>query len=191
MLVSALFPKSLAFAPLSATFEILKLAVPVLVTVSVCAALVVLRSWLVKVKPGEDKLATGPVPVPLKPTVWVLPVTALLLSVKISDALRLPAALGVNVTLTVQVPWGATLDPVQVSALLAKSPASVPLIAAVEILRLAVPVLVIVSVCAALVVLRSWLVKVKPGEDNSPRAPRRCRPNSPSACSPPPGCCCR
>ncbi len=41
---------------------------------------------------------------PPKLTVCVLPATRLLLSVKIREALRLPVAKGVNVTLTVQVP---------------------------------------------------------------------------------------
>ena len=71
---------------------------------------------------------------------------------KISEALRLPVADGVNVTLTVQVPLGVTVAPVQVSALVAKSLAFVPPIVTVEMVRLAVPVLVTVSVWAALVV---------------------------------------
>jgi hypothetical protein len=77
------------------------------------------------------------------------------LSVKLSEALRFPVADGVNITLTVQVWLGVTVAPVQVSALLAKSPAFVPPIVAVEMVRLAVPVLVTVSAWAALVVLVS------------------------------------
>jgi hypothetical protein len=88
-------------------------------------------------------------PVPVRPKVCGLP---LALSVKLSEALRLPVADGVNVTLTAQVLLGVTVAPVQVSALLAKSPAFVPLIVTVEIVRLAVPVLVTVSAWAALVV---------------------------------------
>jgi len=57
----------------------------------------------------------------------------------------------VNVTLTAQVLVGVTVAPVQVSALLAKSVGFVPPIAAVEMVRLPVPTLVNVSVCAALV----------------------------------------
>jgi len=72
--------------------------------------------------------------------------------VKFSEALRLPVADGVNVTLTAQVLLGVTLAPVQVSALLAKSLAFVPPIVAVEMVRLAVPVLVTVNALAALVV---------------------------------------
>jgi hypothetical protein len=76
------------------------------------------------------------------------------LSVKFSEALRLPVADGVNVTLTVQVPLGITVAPVQVSALLAKSLGFVPPSVTVEMVRLAVPVLVTVSAWGALVVLR-------------------------------------
>ena len=95
------------------------------------------------------RLTLGAVPVPLKLTVCGLLGA---LSVKFSEALRLPAADGVNVTLTVQVPLGVTVAPVQVSALLAKSLAFVPPIVTVEMVRLAVPVLVTVTLCAALLV---------------------------------------
>jgi len=88
-------------------------------------------------------------PVPVKLTVCGLP---LALSVKLSEALRLPVADGVNVTLTVQVLLGVTVAPVQVSALLAKLLAFVPPIVTVEMLRLPVPLLVTVSAWAALVV---------------------------------------
>jgi len=125
-----------------------KLAPPVLVSVTVCEGLVVPIGSDGKVG-GADKLTTGPVPVPLKPTVCGLP---LALSVKLSEALKLPVADGVNVTLTVQVLLGATAAPVQVSALLAKSLAFVPLIVTVEMLSAALPVLLRVTVCDALVV---------------------------------------
>jgi hypothetical protein len=73
------------------------------------------------------------------------------LSANLSEALRLPVADGVNVTLTVQAPLGVTVAPEQVSALLAKSLALVPLIVAVEMSRLAKPELVMVSVWDTLV----------------------------------------
>ena len=95
--------------------------------------------------------ATGAVPVPVRPNVCGLP---LALSVKINEALRLPVADGVNVTLTVQVLLGVSVAPEQVSALLPKSLAFVPPIVTVEIVRLAVPALVTVTGSAALVVLR-------------------------------------
>ena len=87
-------------------------------------------------------------PVPLSAMVCGLP---LALSVKFSEALRLPAADGVNATLTAQVPLSVTVAPEQVSALLAKSLAFVPPNVTVETVRLAVPVLVTATVCGVLV----------------------------------------
>ena len=151
--VSALLAKSLAFVPPIVTAEMVRLAVPVLVTVSAWAALVVLISWLLKLILGADKLTRGAaVPVPLKVTVCGLLEA---LSLKFSEALRLPVADGVKVTLTSQAPLGVTVTPVQVSVLLAKSLAFVPPTVTVEMVRLPVPVLVTVSVWAVLVVLRS------------------------------------
>jgi len=111
---------------------------------------------------GPGQCTTGSNPVPLKVTVCVLPATPLLLSVKFSEALRVPAADGVNVTPTVQVLLGVTVAPVQVSALLAKSLAFVPPIVTVEMVRLAFPVLVTVTLCAALLVFRAWGGNVRP-----------------------------
>ena len=92
-------------------------------------------------------------PVPVTFTICGLP---LALSVKLNEALRLPVADGVNVTPAVQVALGATVAPVQVSALLAKSLAFVPPSVTAEIDRLAVPVLVTVTDRAALVVFTAW-----------------------------------
>jgi hypothetical protein len=97
------------------------------------------------------------IPLPERLTVWGLLAA---LSVKFSEALRFPVAEGVNVTLTVQVLLGVTAAPVQVSALLAKSLAFVPPIVTLEKVRLAVPVLVTVTVCGALVVSRFWGLNV-------------------------------
>ena len=104
------------------------------------------------------RLTLGAVPVPLKPTTWGLP---LALSVKFSEALRLPVAEGVNVTLTVQVLVGVTVAPEQMSALLAKSLAFVPPIVTGEKVRLAVPELVTVTVCGALVDPIFWGLNVR------------------------------
>ncbi len=108
---------------------------------------------------GETPATAPPVtPVPVKLTVCGL---LLALSVKLSEALKLVVADGVNVTLTVQVLLGVTVAPVQVSALMAKSLGFVPPIMTVEMVRLAVPVLVTVSGWAGLVVLVGWLAKLK------------------------------
>ena len=89
------------------------------------------------------KLIAGPtlMAVPLRATVWGLPMAS---SVKLSEALRLPTAVGVNVTLTLQVPLTATAAAVQVSALMAKSPVLFP-VSATELIWI-VDVLMFVSV---------------------------------------------
>jgi hypothetical protein len=87
-----------------------KLAVPLLVRVMVCALLVLPTACAANVT-GADKLTVGAVPVPLKVTVCVLPAAPLLLSVMVSEPERAPAAVGVKVTLIVQLPPAATLEP--------------------------------------------------------------------------------
>jgi hypothetical protein len=91
----------------------------------------------------------GATPVPDKPIVWGFPEA---LSVKDSEAVREPMAEGVNVTLMPQVPLGTTAAPEQVSALLAKSLAFVPVRATLVIVRFAVPLLVTVTVWIMVVV---------------------------------------
>jgi hypothetical protein len=89
----------------------------------------------------QDRI-TSWLPVPERPTVCGLP---LALSVMLSAAVRAPLAEGVNVTATVQWAPAATELP-QVSAVSAKSPASVPVTARLVILKMALPVLVRVVV---------------------------------------------
>jgi hypothetical protein len=84
---------------------IFKIAVPVLLRVKLSAELLVAAGWLAKAKLVGERLATGAVPVPVKLTVCGLLVA---LSVKVNVAARLPLVVGVNVTLTVQVPLTAT-----------------------------------------------------------------------------------
>lgn len=96
---------------------------------------------------GTDTAKSVPVPVRLADCG-----VSGVLSAMLRVALRCPAAVGVNVTLTAQVPLEATLAPEQLSALLAKSPGFVPAIVTVEIVRSAAPELVTVTVCAVLVV---------------------------------------
>jgi hypothetical protein len=110
---------------------------------------------------GENMIG-GMVPVPLSATVCGLPEA---LSVKESEAVREPVAQGLKVTLTAQVPLGITVAPVQVSTLLEKSFASVPLSFTLAIVRFHIPLLVTVTLWAALVVSRAWLGNVRPGED--------------------------
>src|ERR1019366_10059411 len=98
---------------------------------------------------GEEMLAAGASPTPLMLTTCGLSEA---LSAIFSWALRVPRAEGVNFTPIAQVPLGATAEPVQVSAVLAKSAAFAPASVTVEMFRFAVPLLVMVSVWTALVV---------------------------------------
>jgi hypothetical protein len=109
-----------------------------------------------------EMTGTGCSPVPAKLTVCG---SLGALSVNASEALRLPAAEGVNVTLTAHVPLGITVAPVQVSAPLAKSLEFGPLIMTVEMRRLPAPVLVTVTCWAALLVLRDWGGNVRLAEE--------------------------
>ena len=85
---------------------------------------------------------------PVKATVCGLP---LALSVMLTDAVRVPAAVGANLTLIVQLAAAATLLPQLFVC--EKSPAFVPLRAMLVILNAPVPESVRVTDCAALVVL--------------------------------------
>jgi hypothetical protein len=116
-----------------------RLAVPVLVTVTVCAGLVVPTGSDGKVGAAEKlSVVVAAVPVPLKLAVCVLPVTPPALSVTVRVAAREPAAPGVKVTLIVQEPDAATgllveqVVPVEATA---KSLALVPEMAMLAIVR--------------------------------------------------------
>ena len=79
-----------------------------------------------------ERLTTGAVPVPVRLTVWV---AGLALSVIVTAPVRVPAAVGLKVTLRVQLALAARLEP-QV-LVWEKSPLAVMLI----MLRVALPVL--------------------------------------------------
>ena len=93
-------------------------------------------------------------PVPARLTVCVLPATPSLLSVMVSMPLRFPPAVGVKVTLIVQLPPAATLEPQLFVC--SKSPV-------MEMLTVsaASPPLVKVTDCALLVELTSSLPKLR------------------------------
>jgi hypothetical protein len=80
------------------------------------------------------------------------------LSVTVTAALRAPVAVGVNVTLILQMAPTATLVP-QVFVWL-KSPLFAPVIVMLLMLSAAVPVFESVTACAVLLVLTSWLLNV-------------------------------
>ena len=89
-----------------------------------------------KVKEAGERLTTGAVPVPVRLTVWV---AGLALSVMVKEPLREPLAVGVKVTLRVQLALAARLAP-QV-LVWEKSPLTVMLV----MLRVALPVLLRVT----------------------------------------------
>ena len=134
-------------------------AVPLLVSVTVWAAADRPSAVAGKVRLAGDTPAVGtPTPVPARDAVCVEPETFPALSVTVRVAVRLPAALGVNVTAIVQLPPAATLlAQVFVSA---KSLELAPLMVMLAMVRAAVPELMTVTVWAALVALRFVLPKV-------------------------------
>jgi hypothetical protein len=135
--------KALAFAPVIAMLAIVSAAVPVVLPRVTGSDPVVPTIWLPNVRLDEVTLATGAVPVPVKPTVCVLPATPLLLSVMVSVPLSGPVAVGEKVTLIVQEPPAATgllveqVVPVEATA---KALAFAPVIAMLLMVSAAVPV---------------------------------------------------
>lgn len=142
-----------AKSPVAVTPEIASAAPPVFFKVIISGELVDPRSWLPKVRFAGFKLTMGAaLPVPVSETACGL-LAALSVMVKVPRAP--PPAVGVKVTLTVHSPPAATADAqVLVSA---NGPETATLLTVNE----AVPLLVIVTTCAALVVLTAWLVKVR------------------------------
>ena len=61
-----------------------------------------------KVKEAGERLTTGAVPVPVRLMVWV---AGLALSLMVTAPVRVPAAVGLKVTLRVQLAPTATLEP--------------------------------------------------------------------------------
>jgi hypothetical protein len=146
--------KSPLFVPVILMLVKFSAALPVFVSVTVWAVLVVPMLWLLNVRLVGTKDAVGVPPAPVKGTVCGLPVA---LSVMLTDPVRVPAAVGVNVTMMVQVPCGGTLSLLAKHVLVgagasAKSPALVPVRLTLVMLRAEVPVFVSVTVCWGLVV---------------------------------------
>jgi hypothetical protein len=116
--------KLLAFAPVIAMLLMVKGALPVFDSVDVCGGLVVFTFCLLKVRLVGDGTAVGPTPVPDTPAVCGL---LLALSVTLKVAPRAPLALGVNVTLMVQLALEAKVEGLMGQLLVCpKSPGFVP-----------------------------------------------------------------
>lgn len=91
--------------PLAAMLLIFSAAVPVFLNVTLCEGLVVPTVCEPKLKLVDDRLTTGAVPMPVRLTVCGLPPA---LWVMVIAPVRVPVAVGVNVTLMVQAPAAAT-----------------------------------------------------------------------------------
>ena len=133
-------------------------ALPVFVTVTVCAALFVPTVWLLNVNDAGLTPTTGvtPTPVPARFTTSGLLAS---LSVIVTAAALVPVAVGVNVALIVQFPPAASELPQVFVA--AKSPLSVPVTAIPLMAKADAPLLVSVVLCALLVDPTVWFPKLK------------------------------
>jgi hypothetical protein len=149
-------PKSVELAPEIAMPLIDKATLPVLFRVKLCAALVVPTVWLPNTRLVAVMPAIGLLPVPARLTVCGLPPA---LSAMLTEAVRFPMPPGVNATLIVQLAFAAT-EPGHV-LVTAKSPGSVPVAPILVIAKAPFPLLVSVTVWAALVVFKFWLAKVR------------------------------
>src|SRR5438445_201212 len=99
--------KSPGFEPARAMLVMLRVAVPLLVRVTVCGGLVVLRRWAQKARLVGAKVAAGAMPMPASDTDCGLPGAS---SVMVTVAVRAPAAAGVELKRIRQLPREAT-DP--------------------------------------------------------------------------------
>jgi len=158
--VLAEMAKSPGFAPASTKLVKVTALLPVLVTVTLWAALVVPVFWVANVRLRGLKVNVKIAPVPLKAIDCGLPVA---LSVTEIDALRAPPAVGEKVADTLQALPAAKLAGLmgQVLAPKAKSPGFAPDSAKLVKVTAPVPVLVTVTLCAALVVPIVCVAKVR------------------------------
>jgi hypothetical protein len=147
---ATVFPQALSepkSAGLVVTLLMLSVAVPVLVSVTVCGRLDVPTYCAAKVRLPGDKPTIGPGVLPVKAMACGLPGA---LSVTLIAAAAFPFALGVKVTLTWQLAFAVSGE-VQV-LVWANSLAFNPVTAIFEIVNVALPVLVKAIACDGLVV---------------------------------------
>ena len=128
-----------AKSPVAAMLLMVSGEVPVLESVTVWPALVVLANCIGKISDAGDTPATGAIPVPVRGTESEAAGDALFTS---SDAERAPAAEGVNVTLIVQLDPAARPKPPigQSTFVWVKSPAFVPVTPMLFMINASVPV---------------------------------------------------
>src|SRR2546428_36708 len=102
--------KSPGFEPARAMLVMLRVAVPLLVRVTVCAGLVVLRRWSPKARLVGAKVTAGAMPIPASDTDCGLPGAS---SVMVTVAVRAPVAAGWKPVLIGQLaPASAGPEPV-------------------------------------------------------------------------------
>src|SRR5580658_1560314 len=148
--------KAPLLVPVMAILVMLTAVLPVLLNVTVWAVVVVPTFSLPKLRLVAERFRPGAVPVPLRVTDCGLPAA---LSVMVTLAVWLPLAAGVKVTLMEQLaPAARELPQVLVWA---KAPLLVPVMAMLVMVMATVPVLLNVTVCAALVVPTFWLPKLR------------------------------
>jgi hypothetical protein len=94
-----IWAKSPGFVPVMPMLLMVNKDVPVLLSVTGMAELVVPTAWLPNPMLAGDNATTGARPIPVSGTLCGLPPP---LSVTVTLAMRLPAAVGVNVTLIEQ-----------------------------------------------------------------------------------------
>jgi hypothetical protein len=130
-------PKSPGLAPVIAIPVIVSGAFPELDSVNGQGLPVVPTFLLPKGQPEGEVPAMGAVPVPVRATLWGLPGA---LSAILTEAVRLNIPVGVNVTLNVQTPLGASgLTQLFVCV---KSPALLPVTEMLPMVKFVLPVLV-------------------------------------------------
>ena len=134
---------------------IFKLALPVLVSVTVCAGLVVFTHWLANVAPVRPTAGDVPPPAPVPESI-ALNVPQVEFVATVSVALCGTAAVGVNVTMMARLAPAARL-PAPPPLTMANGAPAVRL--TLEIFSGALPEFVSVTVCGALVVFTAWLPK--------------------------------
>ena len=153
LLVTAKSPGS---APVAPMLVMVKAAFPLFVRVTDCAALVVTRFCVPKLSDAVERLTTGALPVPVRAIasglLWRL-------SVMLTVAVRVPEAAGANCTTIAQLAFCANELPQPFVS--EKSPGLAPTILTLFMEKVALPVFVIVTLWAVLVVPTVCVAKVR------------------------------
>ncbi len=147
--------KSPEFVPVMEIPLIVRVSVPVFVSVTVCAAVEVPRAVAANVSVEGERDTVGAVPVPDRDMVCGEEAA---LSLTLSVAVRAPLAVGLNATLIEQFAPAAKLAPQVLFSV--KSDALAPPTVTLEIVSDAVPVFVKVAICDPLVVPTACAAKV-------------------------------